>query len=526
MVQRNKANPRDGRVVPGQADEPAAFRAGDAAPPTNFDPAEVAEELNIWWENGGGANYILGDEKGGWSKWGENKVELLIKTMPGRFVASKVRGGSEEKISQVEQVLLHTMKERRVEMVMPGLAGYPAGINELRGHRILVKTEAKIVEPLKGEWETIKGVIETRLDLSRKGSLGIDQTPWFYAWLKVAYQSLVDGGPGNFQNGHAIIFAGPNGSAKGRLQHQIITGLLGGRSANAGPYLFSSTESFNGDLFEGEHLCVEEVPAPSQKMSDRVLLSEKIKQIVANDIQRLRRMREDPLTVSPYWRMSISINDDPDKMRSLPLITPDFSDKVLMFYVSKQEPLPMPTHTLDERRAFREAIANEMPAFAYWLMHEFEIPADLLKYPDGSDATRFGFKEFQHPMLVQELFEDTPHAELMMLIDTAEFQRSTKHFDPDSEDEKLKLWQLESWVQKTNKKTEGLWWGGSLELEQILKGEAGVQSSVAAAAKKLFAHNACSRLLSRLAKDRDTEQRVSKGDTKTAKGWKISRPIN
>ena len=52
--------------------------------------------------------------------------------------------------------------------------------------------------------------------------------------MKIAITALLEGGPGNFQSGQALVLAGPAGSAKSRIQNQVISGMLGGRSADPG----------------------------------------------------------------------------------------------------------------------------------------------------------------------------------------------------------------------------------------------------------------------------------------------------
>jgi hypothetical protein len=528
MAKKKAANSRRGSVEGGD-DEPAQFKPGRAKGRV-FDPAVIAEEMKLWWVNSKGMNYVLGDEANGWAVWPEGKVIKEMRTLENHLVAIKTR--EDERISEVDRVLLHVMKQRRLEFMLGSLAGYQAGIHELRGHRILVKTAPQLVVPRAGNWPTIAKLIDGRLDLSAGGTRpGIDQTPWFHSWMKVSYESLMKGRPGAWRAGHAMILAGPVGCGKGRLQHQLITGLLGGRSADPSEYLFGRSE-YNGEMFEAEHLLMEEVPVPSQQMKDRVYLAEQIKRIVANDTKRLRVMREDPTTVSPYWRLSISINNDPDKMRSLPLMTGDLRDKVLMFLVAKEE-MPMPLRTIEEQHEFREAIAREMPAYADWLLNEWEVPAELMVYPEGhamagQDASRFGFREFQHPDLVEEQFDDTPAGELLALIDAAVFRVSEAGLEN-------KLWDL---AGEHNRAPEsGLWHGSALTLSALLRGDApGWQCSVQKEANKLLQHNNINRLLSRLAEDeasrgrrvakeRVVEGKVVRADTRDWKGWFIQRPV-
>jgi hypothetical protein len=106
------------------------------------------------------------------------------------------------------------------------------------------------------------------------------------------------------------------------------------------------------------------------------MFGEKLKQIIVNDRKRLHSKRQTAQTLEPFFRITISVNDDPDKLRVLPLLTPDMRDKVHLFLVGNCE-MPMPTNTLAERAAFRQKIADELPAYAWWLLNKFEIPDKL-----------------------------------------------------------------------------------------------------------------------------------------------------
>jgi hypothetical protein len=498
-------NKRRGRVKAGADGGPARFESGPAAAPKVFDAERLAEELRLYWENEGGTNYLLHGQDGSWSTWPEAKVKHLLRR---HWVSGARRDGNP--LTEVEELLLWVMERRRVELAMPALAGYPSGIHEIWGQRVVVKTSPRLVVPAKGEWPTVRALIEGLL----KEDGGHDQVPFFHGWMKVAIEGLYIGGVGNFRPGQACIFSGPRNSGKSRLQHQIVTGLLGGRSADPGPYMFGRTD-FNGEMFSAEHLMMED-PATSTLTKDRVFFGEMIKQIVVNDTQRLHRKREEALTVSPCWRLTISVNDDPDKMRVLPLLTPDLKDKIMLFHVG-QKALPMPTTTLEERAAFRAAIAAELPAYAWYLLHEHVIAEEL-------QAVRFGVKEWQHPELAKELFEDTPAAEMLMLIDVGVFE--VGEF---ADEKKCKLWQLGEPVN-TYKDQWGrermdvrVWQGSAIDLERVLMGDIpGISSSVSKEAKKLFAHNKCDRLLARLKEDRP--DRVMNGRTKHARFWVIGAP--
>lgn len=485
-----KRNPRRGKIKEGKKGEPATFAPGTAAPNSGFDPAAVADELKLWWVDGAGDKYLIELAGGRWSEWSERKVLKRMRMLPGRMIALRPRDG--EMISESDQVFQHVMEHKIIEEAIPALAGYPAGIHTFNSQRVVVKTAPRLLTAAPGEWEMTRLLIE--------GLLGPEQSPYFYGWLKIACEALYLGGPGNFRPGQALIFAGPKDCGKSRIQHQIITWLLGGRSADPGAYMFGRSD-FNGEMVGAEHLLMED-PVTSTLTKDRVFFGEMVKGIVVNDTHRLHRKREDALTGSPYWRLTISINDDPDKMRVLPLLTPDMKDKLMLFHVAKN-PLPMPTGTLKERAAFRAQIASELPAFLHWLLHEHEIP-------EAIRGDRFGVREWQHPRLVLDLFDDTPHAELLALVDAAEFETSMSA--------KKKLWELEG------ESNGHVWKGSAIRLEKLLTGEAEERAcSVAKEGKKLFAHNKGSRLLGRLKEDEP--DRVAPWRTGTERGWMISRPI-
>lgn len=489
------AKPRRGKAVKKERGKPAEFVNGSAAGPKEFDAAGVARELRIYWENEGGDSFWI-ENAAGWSKWPLKAVENLLTT---HFVRARKREG--EFLSDAQRLLLHVREHRCVDEVMSAISGYPAGRYELpSGHNVVVRYPPRLIEPAEGEWEVVRGLIDSKLNLTSSG--GPDQTAVFHGWMKTALQALLEGGPGNYRPGQCCIFAGPRDSGKSRIQHQVITGLLGGRSADPGPYLFGRTD-FNGEMFSAEHLMMED-PASSTKTVDRVFFGEMLKQLVVNDTQRLHRKREDAMTVSPFWRVTISINDDPDKMRVLPLLTPDMKDKVNLFLISSA-PLPLPTTTLEERATFRRVIAEQLPAYAHWLLRTFVID-------DSKASVRFGVREWHHPALAMELFDDTPAAELLQIIDAAEFNDGAGGSP-------VRLWELTS----LSKTTGDVWEGTAIDLERLLLGEMpDITCTLAREAKKLFMHNKLNRLLGRLKEDEP--DRVVQHRTNMWRGWIVGRP--
>jgi hypothetical protein len=125
---------------------------------------------------------------------------------------------------------------------------------------------------------------------------------------------------------------------------------------------------------------------------------------------------------------------------------------------------------------------------------------------------RFGVREWHHPALAMELFDDTPAAELLQIIDAAEFTLVDEAMP-------LKLWQMESRSSMPGE----FWEDTALVLERLMIGEdPRATCSLAREAKKVFMHNKADRLLARLGEDQPG--RVSPHRTKQARQWIIAKP--
>lgn len=526
-------NPRDGRVKKGADDEPAQFESGSAAPPKNFDPEKIAEEAGLWWLNDGGEKFIIQIDEELWSIYTEKKTIKFLKNK-FKFISTTARTDAGETLSEMDQLLLHVMRKRCVDGLMQGLAGYKSGPYSFpSGERIIIRKSPHPVEPKEGEWSLVKELIESRLNLKLDDEKnGIDQTEYWHCYVRSILRSLMFGKPGSWTQRMVLVLAGATNCGKSRLQ-KLITWLLGGREASPKKFL-TGQDQFNRDLMMSEHAKMEELENVSKKMDDRLALSEALKAMVANEGVAARLMRTDPTTIYPFWVVTLSMNSDPDKMRPFPPLTPDFREKVLMFQV-RQAPMPMETGTDEQKDAFNVAVRAQLPAYVYWLLNEFSPRKELLVGPNGKPA-RYGVRDFQHPSLAMELFDDTSQAELLMLVDVAEFVCSEKTEFTEM-GQRFKLWQLTKPLnrydvdEKNAKRAEKglpplhavLWENSALELERLLLGDhPGWTCSVAREAKKLFIHNSCARLLARLKED--CPDRVQHKRTDLGRFWVIARP--
>lgn len=297
------------------------------------------------------------------------------------------------------------------------LAGYRSGLHDVCGERILVTAGPRLLKPEPGQWPTLKAFL---------GELLAEDLRYFLAWLKSAVKTLYAGPP--FRPGQMLAVAGPSGCGKSLLQN-LITEILGGRSAKPYRYLTARTD-FNSDLMQAEHLLVED-EAASTELRVRRHMGSQLKNLIANETQSLHRKSRDPLTVTPYTRVSITLNEEPENLMVLPPIDESLRDKVMLLRAFRAS-FPFESDDLAGRHAFRAALSQELPAFVFWL-REWRIPSSLVDQ-------RYGCKAYQEATLLQELAELAPETSLLALIDV------------------LQIWGLDRQP----------WEGSSIELEERL----------------------------------------------------------
>jgi hypothetical protein len=281
---------------------------------------------------------------------------------------------------------------QNVDLVGP-LAGYPTGVYGCGpNERILVTNTPKFIRPVPGNCATILKLLQEQF--------GETQLPYFLGWLKVAVSSVTTH---RYVPGQAAVFAGVAGAGKTLIQTMIVTPLLGGRSAR--PYQYMCGQStFNADLCQAEHLMISDEIGKTD-LESRTEFGAKLKDICVNHEQKLHGKHKDGYTVRPYWRLTISLNNDEQYMKILPPLDVSVEDKLMLFKLEMPDCLPKE----EEREAFAAAIAAELPAFAFYL-ETFVIPTEI-------KSNRYGVIHYHHPELVDLMTQLEREGELLELID-------------------------------------------------------------------------------------------------------------
>jgi hypothetical protein len=280
-------------------------------------------------------------------------------------------------------------------------------MHEIRGRRILVTDTFQLIEAKRGEWPLIREVLQRMLD-----SEGIRQSDYLYSWLSIAIKALR---ARKLMPGQTFCFVGPAESGKSLVQ-KITTKVLGGRSASPFRYMTEQTP-FNKELFGAEHLCIED-QAGKLSHQERRTLGDYVKQFAINEEQSCHPKGRDAFTLTPFWRVSISCNDCGENLHALPPLDPGILDKIIICKCARF-PMPMDTSDFEKREAFNEAWEAELPAFMWFLEHEWAIPAEI-------KGGRCGMQAFQHPDIAHALNEGASETHLLELIDQTLFEARTE----------------------------------------------------------------------------------------------------
>ena len=277
------------------------------------------------------------------------------------------------------------------------LAGYHPGPLKMFGRNILVTEGPNIIEPKPGPHPLITYVVEHLLKTDE-----VDQTPYYYGWIHRSYVSLRTR---KFARAQALAMAGPKNSGKSLIQN-LTTLMLGGRVAK--PYHFMSGKTaFNSGMFAAEHLMIED-DAASTRIENRKALGAIIKAITVNETQACYTKHGEEITLAPFWRLSITMNEEPEDLMVLPPFCEGVEEKILLLKASPVT-MPMPTATSEEQAVFWDALVAELPAFMA-TMETYQVP-DELKH------SRFATKTYHHPDLLEKMGQLQPEYRLLSLID-------------------------------------------------------------------------------------------------------------
>ena len=362
------------------------------------EPAALPADHPAHYDARNGA-YFMSNRRGEWIKVSDSAIKTVL-MMNGTSGTVKDANG----LTAVDRAL-HAIRTERDVSFAGRLAGWPVGHHVVCGQRLLVTHGPILPVSSPGAWPVIG-----RLLAELFGSdpvHGPTQYAVVIGWLRSAWIGLQTGlATGSFGPGQALCVAGDAGCGKSVFQ-QVVTKLLGGRSADPSRYLCGRTD-FNEDLMGCEHLPIEDT-ASAKDWKSRSEFGQNIKNFLVNHTHSLHGKGKQAITVQRYCRVSISLNKQPEDMMVLPPMTKGVEDKFILT-MAGQAALPSP----DDRegiRAFWEAVNLELPHFADALeAHELA---------EGLRNARYAVASWHHPAMVAMLEDLNPYLRLLELIDHA-----------------------------------------------------------------------------------------------------------
>jgi hypothetical protein len=407
--------------------------------------------------------YWAEDTTGTWIQISESS--LLRHLLAAGFSSVPFKDGGP---SPLEREIVRIQVESNVSFAGE-LAGYAKGIREICGRRILITASRKSIEPVAGEFPLLAQILDGMFNDPRQ-----DQRPFVLGWLKHSLEALR---AGRLRPAQVLAMAGARDTFKSSLQN-LITLMLGGRAAKPYRYMAGLTH-FNKDLFAAEHLMIEDEVA-SVGIRARRHFATRIKDFTVNEVQSCHAKGRDAISLRPFWRVTISLNDEPENLLILPPIDEGLADKIILLKV-KPFAMPMATGTLEERQIFWNALVAELPAFLAYL-ETWQIAPQFM-------SQRFGINHYHHPEILGALDALAPETRLLALIDATVFENPFCY----------------------------KWQGTAAELERVL-----VSSSMGFEARKLLDwENAAGTYLGRLA--RRSPERIKPERASCVRSWLILR---
>jgi hypothetical protein len=141
----------------------------------------------------------------------------------------------------------------------------------------------------------------------------------------------------------------------------------------------------------------------------RKAFAAEIKNTTVNRAQRCEKKNREALTLYPFWRLSITLNDDAPSLQVLPQLESGLRDKLILLK-GKSFPMPVDTSQPAGEELLWKTLTDELPAFVSYLLNDFKIPGDW------RDA-RFGVRAYHNPYILALMDSTSSEHKLLELID-------------------------------------------------------------------------------------------------------------
>ncbi len=374
----------------GETKQPAA-KASPAAVGDGLDkyiPKPPAENIvDAWYETTNGKFYVS-NARGEYMRVDKETLALELRAA-GFYTSYRHENG----LTYLEGEMLRLTKHRTVNYAGP-LAGFMPQVRKMGTSNVLVTEGPEFIDPKPGEWPFL------RLFLTQL--LG-DQARYYCAWLKWALMSLKKGPP--WSPGQLFAIAGGTGCGKSFLQ-SLTTEVLGKRFSKPYKYLAGKKE-FSSTIMEAEHGLIGDETAFTDIRFRRALGSS-LKNLIANKEQDVEAKFKSAKGLTPFLRLTMSMNDNHAGLMALPPLDRDVTDKVILVKATPVK-FPWPSKKFPDSQAYWQKLVSELPHFLFYL-RRWPIPESIR-------CQRYGVISFKNEELLDEMDSLSPEFKLWTLIE-------------------------------------------------------------------------------------------------------------
>lgn len=286
------------------------------------------------------------------------------------------------------------------------LAGHPAGPVTLKdGRRLLITQGFEMIRPEKGDPSPLLDLLQNFCG-GRK-----EQFLYMFSWLKLflkdGYRCLEVGVENAcLRPSQLLAIIGPPGAGK-TLLITLISELVSGTIVNPYP-AFSGATNFQGELAESVLLVMDD-SADSVRSERRHKLAVRIREFLVVSKRRFEAKNKTSFTAPTFQRLIMVGNED--ALHGFPAPQRDFLDKYAILKAYSSEDVLTPRDD-DAKEAWIARLRAALPALAYYLIHEFKIPDDMID-------SRYGVKAYHDPELLHDLSNAGTEGELLRAIEEA-----------------------------------------------------------------------------------------------------------
>jgi len=400
------------------ASKPAARTSKAAQKEEEPPPRKPPEQFETYYESGRSCFWTKNANQE-WQRFTTDELGCMLRVRGFSTKSYDGYGASEA------DRFIHQIRFERSVNWAGELGGWPAGVHQVGGSKILITRGYRSIRPKRGPYPLIRNFLKTLLPSP--------QLSYFLGWLKGSLDSLDEGFP--FRPGQLVAFCGPVNCGKSFAQ-TLVTEVLGGRKGDPTDYLLGNT-AFTGDFFKAEHLAIEDRSLRDFSSARRRTFAANLKGLVVNSEQRIHPKGKEAFLLPVGTRITLSCNDAPAALAILPALDVDVADKVLYFLCEEGE-LPMRNKKSMTRAEQYAAIIAELPAFL-WYLRQIEIPRSL-----RDKGNRFTVRAWHHETIVNSLDDLEPHQRLLQLLEVLELPW------PSDGVKKGTAPQIEHWMRKVD----------------------------------------------------------------------------